>query len=37
MLNRRYIDIITPKIPGCIDSSVVTVEQIKNEFLSWLT
>ena len=28
---------ITPKIPGCIDSSVVTAEQIKNEFLSWLT
>lgn len=28
---------ITPKIPGCVDSSVVTAEQIKNEFLSWLT
>ena len=28
---------ITPKTPGCIDSSVVTAEQIKNEFLSWLT
>ena len=28
---------VTPKIPGCIDSSVVTAEQIKNEFLSWLT
>lgn len=28
---------ITPKIPGCVDSSVVTAEQIKNEFLTWLT
>ena len=28
---------ITPKIPGCVDSSVVTAEQIKNEFLLWLT
>ena len=28
---------ITPKTPGYIDSSVVTAEQIKNEFLSWLT
>ena len=27
---------VTPKIPGYIDSSVVTAEQIKNEFLSCL-
>jgi len=28
---------ITTKVPGYIDSSIVTAEQLKNEFLSWLT
>jgi len=28
---------MSSKIPGYIDSSVITAEQIKNEFISWLT
>lgn len=28
---------ISPKTPGYVDSSIVTAEQTKNEFLTWLT